>query len=199
MTERTPASASAAGPDVLASGDDRPPERPGRSLRALVGGAVLVLALVVGVAASVQQERVEDARAARAAADAEVLRLSLGDGRGMPRYGPRPRGGLHLQVRNDGPTPVRLVAAGLSPGQWRLELDAPALLAPGATTVLPLSRNGDCSVIAELRSSSAVLRLEAVVASGRRAVQTLDLTAAQLAYGGGLDDALSAPHLACSP
>ena len=127
-----------------------------------------------------------------------MLRLSVGDGRGMPRYGPRPRGGLHLQVRNDGPLPVRLVSGSLSPGQWRLELDTPTTLEPGATTVLPLARSGDCSVLAELRSSSAVLRVEAVVASGRRAVQTLDLTAAQLAYGGGLDEALSAPHLACS-
>lgn len=199
MTERTGAGAAGQAGDVLASGDDRPPWRPDRRATALAGVAVLVAAVLLAGVAVVRQDRAQAARAAQAAAAAEVLRLSIGNGQGMPRYGPRPPGGLHVQVRNDGPTPVRLVSAGLSPGGWRLALDGPTLLEPGASAVFGLSRGEACSGLAELRSSYRVLLVEAVLASGRRARTAVDLSGAQLAYGGELDDALTAPGLACLP
>ena len=181
---------------MLVSGDDRPLRRPGRGTTAR-GAVLLLVTLVVLTAALLGHDRAAEVRAARAAAAAEVLHLSLGDGSGLPRHGPRPPGGgLHLELRNDGLAPVRLLSGSVSSGQWRLELDRPVLLGPGETTVLPLSRTARCSPLDELRSYP-VLRVEARVASGRRADQELDLTAARLAYGGELGAALRAPELGC--
>lgn len=185
--------------DVLASGDDRPRWRPGRRTTVLAAVAALLTATVLAATALVRHERAEAARVARAAAAADVLRLSVGNGQGLPRHGARPRGGLHLQLRNDGPRPVHLVSARLSPGGWQLHLEGPTVLGPGASQVFRLARGGACSSLAELRTSYRVLLVEAVVASGRRRTTAVDLTSAPLAYGGELAEALRSPELACSP
>lgn len=183
-------------PDLLVSGEERPPRRTLRAgQRRAAWAAVLAVALAAAAGTLVQRDRAEDARRRAAAAQQDVVRLSLlrSGQDGAPRYGLR-RPGVHLVVGNAGPAPVRLLRGTVVPGGWRVEDPPDRDLRPGRSLRLRLLPPAGCGAPAP-----RVLRVEARSASGRPAVAAFDLAGADLAYGGTLDDAVAAAALGCDP
>ena len=178
-------------PDLLVQGDDRPERPPVRLPRAVVRGAAAVL---LPVAVAVAVVRATDRGPQPAPVDPDVLQLSLSPGQDRaPRYGPR-RPGVHVVVENDGGADVELVDARLLPGSWDVEVPERRLLRAGRSAVVELAPPAGCSA-----DPPRLLQLRARLASGRTASATLDVTDAQLAYGGRLEDALTAAALTCDP
>lgn len=196
MTDRISTGAAPGGADVLVQGNHERSWHVRRRPGALAGAGVLLVAAVLAGVALARHDRPEPRNSAQGTAEAEVLRLSLDSLFERRRSGSSP-GGLHVQLRNDGAAPVRLLS-GRTAGGWRLEVRRPTTLAPGASVVLALSPSPTCSVLAEMRSSGRTLLVEAVVGSGRRQAVVVDLTAAP-ANGGQFDRGLRPTYLDCAP
>ncbi len=181
-------------PDLLVAGEDR---RGWQWTAARRRAAAVAVAVAAAVAAGVLvvEDRERDEQRARAVADRDVVALSLlAPGQdGAPRYGPR-RAGVQLVVANTGPSPVRLLRGTLTPGGWQVDVPADRELRPGRSLVLALTPPRGCG-----RPEPRRLRLEARPASGRTAQVAFDVSGAQLAYGGTLDDAVRAAALGCDP
>ena len=178
-------------PDLLVSGEDRPPLPWSAGRRRTAVGAGL-LAVAVGAGVLVVQDRARDERRRTAEARQDVVRLALlAPGQdGAPRYGPR-RPGVQLVVANTGPATVRLRSGTLVPGAWAVEVPDRELRA-GRSVVLEVRPPVTCGT-----PEPRVLRVEARSPGGRREVAAFDLGPAQLAYGGTFADALAAAALAC--
>jgi hypothetical protein len=185
-------------PDLLVSGEDRPPREWSAGQRraaALTAVVAVVAAGAVGAGVLVRQDRAADERRRLAAAERDVVRLSLlqpGQD-GGPRYGPRPPG-VQLVVANAGPATVRLLWGTLVPGAWQVEVPRDRELRPGRSMVLDLRPPRACGT-----PEPRELRVEALPPSGRPATAVFGLAGAQLAYGGSLADALAAAALDCDP
>lgn len=182
-------------PDLLLSGADRVPREASAGRRRAVAAVAVVVAAAAGAGMLVQQDRVADERRRVAAAERDLVRLSLlPPGRdGGPRYGPT-RPGLHLVVANAGPAPVRLLWGTLTPGAWQAQVPLDRALRPGRSTRVELTPPRACGT-----PEPQVLRVEALPASGRPTTVAFDLAGAQLAYGGRLEDAVAAAALNCDP
>ncbi len=185
-------------PDLLVSGDDRPPRRLGPRSRRAAAAVAAVLAVAgasTAVGLEVRADRAERERQQAAAADAERLRLVLlrpGEDN-APRHGPR-RQGLNLVIANRGPATVRLLWGTLVPGTWRVVVPPGRELRPGRSVMLSLRPPVACG-----SPGPRVLQVEALTPSGRPATAEIALDDALLAYGGRLEDALASAALACDP
>ncbi len=185
-------------PDLLVSGDDRPPRqwRVGRGRTwAVVAVVGVVTAASAAAGALVQADRAADERRRLAAVERSVVRLALlrpGED-GGPRYGPR-RPGAHLFVGNEGPAPVRLLRGTLDPASWQVSVSTDRALRPGRTRRFELTPPLACGAPAPRE-----LRVQVLPTSGRPATVVFDLTGARLAYGGTIADAAAAWALTCDP
>jgi hypothetical protein len=182
-------------PDLLLSGEDRAPREWSAGRRRAVAAVAAVVVAAVGAGVLVRQDRAADERRRVASTERDVVRLSLLEAGqdGAPRHGPR-RPGVHLVVANAGPAPVRLLWGTLAPGGWQVEVPPDRELRPGRSTMLALTPPEACGTL-----EPQVLRVEALPASGRPTTVAFDLAGAQLAYGGHLEDAVSAAALDCDP
>ena len=165
MADRTSTGAAPAAADLLVHGDDERHEPARRRRRRLAVALVLLVAVVLAGVALAREDAPAPQGSSEGPAD-DVLRLSL-DGVFERAQSGSASVELHVQLRNDGSVPVRLLSAGTA-GGWRLEVPGGTTLAPGASTVLRLTSSPTCSVLAEMRSSGRSLLVEAAVGSRRR-------------------------------
>lgn len=122
--------------DLLLRGDDREPWRPTPRQKRVALAAAAVIAVVAGASYAADRARA-GRRADRAALS--TVRLwtdSLADG-------PGPAGSIPLSLRNDGPSPVRVLAARLlAPGYDELALDD--LVQPGESLAFDVTDAAPC-------------------------------------------------------
>jgi hypothetical protein len=210
-----PLRTTAAAPlDVLAGGS----ERDGAGARWLAARRPLACGLALAVAAGgvLLGRQPPDGASGRAADGAAVgvggtagpvaddVRLALHPRAVVvPRHQPPAPSaaavaGLHLELLNTGTSAVELRSVSLVPGRWQVEVADRHELRPGWSAVLDVRREVDCS--AGDGTDDGPVPRELVVrveVAGRSVVRTVDVGPGQEAYGGRLDDVLSAPRAAC--
>ena len=187
--------------DVLVAGDDEPPWSLGRRRTLQLGAVVLGLALLAGAVETVSRQRAADREALAAAAAADALEVGLGAGSRLPRHGPR-RQGVFIELVNRGPRDVEVAGLELAPdAEWGVLRHRPGPLRAGGGLVLQLvvpcaeddpvgEGVGRVPVPDPMAELPRTLELTAELESGSSARAELDLTEAQLAYGGDLAPAL---------